>query len=107
MIPRINCKPVIGLCGLLFACHGVCEQDTVPEGTTFTLTVTSPSTDCPGIVPLQAGDTLTLRAGAIWSEGSEGICTGNSSTGVPSEFPRYPNAPFKLGECSMGPGDRL
>jgi len=90
-------------CGLPLACHGVCEQETVPEGTTFTLTVISPSTDCPDIVPLKAGDTLTLRAGTVWTQGGDGICTGNSSTGAPPEFPQYPASPFKLGECSMGP----
>ena len=101
--PKTRLGTTIAIGDLLLACHGVCEQETVPEGTTFTLTVTSPSTDCPEIVPLKAGDTLTLRAGKIWTEGGDGICTGNSSTGAPPEFPQYPASPFKLGECSMGP----
>lgn len=100
---RNSWKLLTGACGLLLACHGVCGQEPVPEGTTFILTVTSPSAECPEIVPLKAGDTLTLRAGEIWTEGGDGICTGNASTGAPPEFPQYPASAFKLGECSMGP----
>lgn len=87
----------------LVGCHDTCEGDIVPEGTSFKVTILEASSDCPAIVPLQAGDTLTMRAGAVWSQGGDGICTGNSSTGAPPEFPQFPMSPFKLGTCSEGP----
>lgn len=69
----------------------------MPEGTSFTVTVLDAPSDCPGIMPLKAGDTLSMHAGAVWAEGGDGICTGNSSTGAPPELPQFPISTFKLG----------
>jgi hypothetical protein len=59
----------------------------------------SPSAECPEIVTLRAGDTLTLRAGRVSDDGS---CEANASAGVPAEFPRYPASPITVGACATG-----
>lgn len=85
-----------------FGCHEVCEQDIVAEGTTYRVTVKAPSVDCPELLPLKAGETLTFRAGAVISRTGDGGCTGNASTGAPPELPQYPASPFTLGKCQGG-----
>ncbi|MDF3067280.1 MAG: hypothetical protein K0R38_2881 [Polyangiaceae bacterium] len=44
-----------------------------------------------------------MRAGAVWAQGGDGICTGNSSTGAPPELAQFPMSSFKLGSCSEDP----
>jgi hypothetical protein len=83
-------------------CHEVCEHDIVAEGTTYRVTVKAPSIDCPELLPLKAGDTLTFRAGAVISRTGDGGCTGNASAGAPPELPQYPASPFSLGRCQGG-----
>lgn len=90
---------VASVCTLVGACHTDCDYETVPEGTEFRVTVAAPSAECPELVPLRAGDTLTLRAGALSDDGN---CKGNASTGVPDEFPTYPESPFRIGLCGTG-----
>lgn len=87
--------------GLVAACHQPCEYGSiVPQGTRFKATVTGPSTDCPETVPLKAGDVLTFAAGPV----AEAECRGNVSSGLPPEFPRYPDVPYRIDHCTEGIG---
>ncbi len=82
--------------GWLSACHQPCELDTVPQNSTFRATVVASSAECPEVVPLRAGDVLTVRAGRIADDGE---CEGNVSLGLPPEFPSYPGAPYRIDDC--------
>jgi hypothetical protein len=84
---------------LVQACHTGCEHELLAAGTEFKVTVVSPSVECPEIVTLRAGDTLTLRAGPVSDDGN---CRGNGSVGVPAEFPQYPASPITMGPCATG-----
>ena len=89
-----------GIAALLqAACHTGCDLQVVPEGARFVATVVAPSAECPELVPLRAGDTLTLVAGPV---SDDGVCEGNGSTGVPAEYPQYPDSPFLFSRCGTG-----
>lgn len=104
--PRANLSVALAAAiSLLPACGPSCDQEAVPEGTPFKVTVLAPSAECPEIVPLKAGDTLTVRAGPISDGGgddSRSGCTENLSSGIPPEFPQFPVSPFKIGTCATG-----
>jgi hypothetical protein len=86
-------------CLLVQSCHTGCEHEVLAAGTEFKVTVVSPSAECPEIVTLRAGDTLTLRAGPVSDDGN---CKGNGSAGVPAEFPQHPDSPITIGACATG-----
>jgi hypothetical protein len=90
---RLVAMTIVAVFAALFqtGCHTGCDREVLPEGARFVATVVTPSTVCPEFVPLRAGDTLTLVAGPV---SDDGTCEGNGSTGVPPEFPQYPNSPF-------------
>jgi hypothetical protein len=90
---------VAGGCLLVPGCHTGCEHEVRAAGTEFKVTVVSPSAECPEIVTLRAGDTLTLRAGPVSDDGN---CKGNGSAGVPAEFPQHPASPITVGGCGTG-----
>ncbi len=102
--PRANLGVALAAAmGVAPACHPLSDcQGTVPEGTAFKVTVLAPSAECPEIVPLKAGDTLTLRAGPIVNgrDNTSSNCEENQNTGVPAEFPQFPVSPFLVETCS-------
>ena len=106
MIPRARlCVALAAAIGVLPACGPSCDEEAVPEGTPFKVTVLAPSAECPEIVPLKAGDTLTVRAGPITDGGGDDArsgCKENYSAGIAPEFPQFPASPFQIGTCATG-----